>query len=280
MSGLVRGLEVTFAYRCLHRVTIFASNSARIYATKQKKADAHRSDRIFFVPLHTVLPQKLHTMIATTDYVQGQFDHFNHTYFDGKLPRVPILLSRSASQMGYLSMHRTRLPNGKWQTDHYRLHISTRHDLPKDELDDIILHEMIHLYIHSNNLKDNAPHGTLFRSKMEELNSRFGRHITVQYKLSEEQHKQLHDPRPRWHVVAVLTTRDGRQGFKVLPRVRESILKYKRAVLADPDMRSIELYMTCNPFFNDYPTSAALRYHFAKAAELPELLADAERLEL
>ena len=218
-------------------------------------------------------------MIATVDYVQKRFAEFNQLCFGGQLPELPVVLSRSATALGSLNYRRRRLPGGRVEKSDYSLHISTRVDLPEAELEDIILHEMIHYYIAYNRLPDTSPHGKLFRQKMEEINIRYGRHISVRFDPTEEQREQMVDKRRRWHVVAVVQMADGKVGFKVLPRVAQRLLDYYNGVRRNPAVVSVEMHLTDNIFFNRYPTSSVLSVHWSTLPELREQLQGALPVE-
>ncbi|MCQ2289554.1 MAG: SprT-like domain-containing protein [Muribaculaceae bacterium] len=207
-------------------------------------------------------------MEITVGYVRQQFDRFNALCFGGKLPPVPIKLSNARSFLGVCSYKRR--PDGRGGEVKYDfvLRINTRIDLPPAEVEDTILHEMIHYYIGVNQLKDTAPHGRLFKTLMDEINTRHGRHITISHRCTPQQQEQAVDTRRRWHVVAVLTLANGNTGIKVLPRIVQRITHYYNAVIQSPQVAAIKLYMTDDPYFNRYPNSSSLKAHHVDPAEL------------
>ena len=150
--------------------------------------------------------------------------------------------------------------------------------MPEREVEDTIIHEMIHYYIGYNKLEDASAHGPLFLGIMNEINRKFGRNLTVSHKSTQEQREQLQDKRSRYHVIAVVSFRDGRTGIKVLPRVVRSILYYYNNVLANREIASIQLYMSNNIFFNRYPNSSALKVHFLETDEIGRQLEGAEKM--
>ena len=113
---------------------------------------------------------------------------------------------------------------------------------------------------------------------MNEINRKYGRHLTVSRKSTKEQREQLQDKRSHYHVIAVVNFHDGRTGIKVLPRVIRSILYYYNKVLTSREINSIQLYMSNNVFFNRYPNSSALKVHFLEADEISKQLEGAERM--
>ena len=217
-------------------------------------------------------------MRATIPFIEQKFDEFNRQMFGGKLPRIPVELSNAKTFLGQCVFRKRRSPLGKVEPYDFRLRISTRLDMPQREVEDTIIHEMIHYHIGYYKLEDVSSHGPLFRSIMNEINHKFGRNITVSHKSTQEQREQLQDTRSRYHVIAVVTFGDGRTGIKVLPRVLRSILHYYNSVSAINDVASIRLYMSNNVFFNRYPNSSALKVYFLDADEISRQLEGAEKM--
>ena len=129
------------------------------------------------------------------------------------------------------------------------------------------IHEMIHYYIHFNGIKDTSAHGKVFRQMMNDINQRFGRNITITHKSTPEQKQQLANSRKSWHVVAVVKFHDGRSGIKVLPRIRQRIIAYRNGVLMSREIKSVDFYITNDPYFNAYPNSSALKVHILDTSE-------------
>ena len=218
------------------------------------------------------------TMKFCHPYAVRKFNHFNNLCFGGKLPPVTIEMCNAKSYLGQCTHKIRKKADGTQEKYDFRIRLSLRADLPEDELDDILIHEMIHYYIGVNNFRDTAPHGILFQQKMELINTTYGRHLTISHKGTKEQKEKMEDTRRHWHVVAVITMNNGVKGIKVLPRVLPSILKYYNAVTASPQVRSVELYMSDNIFFNRYPNSAALKYYVLDEAVINSKLKGAERM--
>lgn len=206
-------------------------------------------------------------MKPTIEYIKTKFGEFNHLIFDDKLPLLPIQLSNAKSYLGMLVYKKRRKLFGKVEKYDFRLRISTRMDLPESEVEDTIIHEMIHYYIDYNGIKDTSAHGQIFRQMMNDINARFGRHITITHKSTPEQRQQLVDTRKRWHVIAVVRFHDGRTGIKVLPRIRQRIVRYRNLILTSKEISGVELYLSNDPYFNAYPVSSALKVHIAEPTE-------------
>ena len=165
-------------------------------------------------------------MKATIPYIEQKFEEFNRQMFGDKLPKIPVELRDAKTFLGQCVYKKRRKPFGKTDLYDFRLRINNRVDLPEREIEDTIIHEMIHYYIGYNKLKDASAHVPLFLGIMNEINRNFGRNLTVSHRSTKEQREQLQDKRSHYHVIAVVTFHDGRTGIKVLPRVLRSILYY------------------------------------------------------
>lgn len=218
-------------------------------------------------------------MKATIPYVEHKFEEFNRQMFGGKLPHTPIELSHAKTFLGQCVCKKRRSLFGRTELYDFRLRINARPDLEEHKLEDVIIHEMIHLYIGIHQLEDTSAHGALFRKMMDDINKRFGRHVTVSHKSTETSREQMADTRRRWHVVAVVGFHDGRTGIKVLPRIVQRICHYYSSVLSSREVQGVKLYMSNDTFFNRFPNSSALKVHFMDPSVLSEHLTGAERME-
>jgi hypothetical protein len=208
-------------------------------------------------------------MKADIAYVQEKFREFNRRMFDGKLPELPISVTNAKSYLG-VCLYRNRFKwNGKREYYDFKLRISRRIDLSQDELDDTIIHEMIHYWIGLFSPDDMPGHSPLFRKMMTDINQRFGRNIRVSHRLSAEQLEQAIDNRPKKHVVARVVLKDGRTGIKVIPCLERHIRRYRRGMMASGKVSSIKFYQTTDPFFNRFPSSSAFKVYFLD----PEIMA-------
>lgn len=219
-------------------------------------------------------------MRATIAYIQEKFEEFNRLYFKSQLPAIPITLGNAGTYLGVCAFKTKRDSLGHKQHYDFRFRFSTRFDMPEEDLEDTILHEMIHYYIAFNNLKDTSTHGQLFRKMMEDFNARFGRHITISHRLTEAQRADAEDKRKKLRVVAKVSFKNLRVGIKCLPRIRERIAEYSRLVRRVPEVNTVTLYMTENTFFNRYPTSSALKVYYIDEAELAKQLEGATLLDI
>lgn len=219
-------------------------------------------------------------MEITQQLVKEKFRLFNSQIFGGKLPLPRICLSHAKTFLGACTFKTKRGLTGKKTRYDFAIRISTLHNMDEREMEDTLIHEMIHYYIGVNQMEDTSPHGKLFRSMMNDINSRFGRNINISHRgmpVSEEQ--QSAPQRRSWHVIAIVRLSDGRTGVKVLPRVAPSILKFYNGVLSSKEVTGVELYLSDAPYFYKFPNSSSLRLHVVDRQEATGHLAGARRIE-
>ena len=208
-------------------------------------------------------------------YLQAKFDEFNALFFGAQLPPISLELSHAASYIGICTFKTRRKWLGKPEYYDFRIRISTRLDLPEAEVEDTLIHEMIHYWLRLHQIKDTSAHGKEFRRIMDEINTRYGRHITISHRPTKEQREAAMDKRPRWRVVAILRFKDGKEGLKLLPRVKQRVTAYHRAVMRSGEFSGIEYYLSNDPWFNRYPTSSAFNVLFVPMDEVRAHLSSA-----
>lgn len=218
-------------------------------------------------------------MNITIPYIKQKFEEFNQQMFAGKLPMLPIRLSDAKTFLGVCTYKKRKKKNGKIEKYNFTLRINTRIDLSEKEVEDTIIHEMIHYYIGVNQLEDTSAHGQVFQQIMETINLKYGRNLTISHKGTKEQNEQAVDSCQRYHVIAVVEFYDGRMGIKVLPRVLQSILKYYNGVSEVKDVSTIKLFMSKDVFFNRFPNSSSMNVHFLESDVINQHLIGAEKIE-
>ena len=211
-------------------------------------------------------------MTPTIEYLEERFDTFNVMCFDGALPRIPIKLSRARGFVGrlqYRTVHdwRRRIVG----RDGFVIRISTRFDLPEAEIEDTLIHEMIHYWIAWKGIKDTSTHGRAFRAKMKEINELYGRHLTISHKSTPEELDR--DTRIREHHICVSQLADGRTALTVCAEA--AIPKIKRAFRWSPTVRSTAWYHSTDPWFNRFPHCRTPKLFPVDPAELAKHLISA-----
>lgn len=208
-------------------------------------------------------------MKPTIPFLRERFAHFNSLVFAGRLPEVPITLCAVSS---FVAQY-------KHKDGNHLIRFSTAFDLSERELEDTLIHEMIHFFISINGLHDRSAHGPLFKAMMQSVNEAHGRAITISHRTT---HGEIADARAasarKWHVIAILHFSSGDLGVKVLPRVVPRIIDYFNSVSTASNIRSVDLYLHNDPFFNRFPTSTGRRCHTISEADMNRHLNGAHSL--
>jgi len=213
-------------------------------------------------------------MIPTIDYIRKKFDAFNALCFDGSLAPIPIRLSNARTFLGQVSYKRTRGFGGRMRYSDFVLKISTKVERTEEVLEDTILHEMIHYWILSNGMQDDATHGRIFRAKMAEINTKFNRHITVTHKATEAE-RELDDEK-RLHLICVTTFANGQHGITIAARSR--LFRLWDFMPHLKIVKSIQWYASTDPYFNRYPRALTPKIYPVPTDELQAHLRDAKPL--
>lgn len=187
-------------------------------------------------------------------------------------------MANASSYLGKCVSRIRRNPDGTIEHYDFHLRFNTSYDLPESVIEDTIIHEMIHYFILYNGLRDSSPHGQIFKAMMKSINTAYGRNLSISHRVTPEQRAAAKTVKKSWHVIAVISFRNGVTGFKVVPRVGAKIVDFYHRVSAVSGVRRIELFLHDDPFFNAYPVSFALSYHEIQESELRRYLEKAHRL--
>ena len=195
-------------------------------------------------------------MTPTLPYLQEKFSYYNALCFDGRLPSIPILLSKAKTFLGRLEYRRRRGLLGRETYCDARIRISTRYDRTDAETDDVLIHEMIHLYILVKGIKDTSTHGQRFRQIMTDVNTRFNRNIRISHKYFDKLSNHLaasdDNKKGKMHYVGLSKLVDGNVGVTVAGR---NVRMIARLLPARYRIVETRWYLTDDPFFADYPVS-------------------------
>lgn len=219
-------------------------------------------------------------MTATVEFVKRSFDYFNELCFEGVLPEVPIVLVKARTFLGKMEYRRKRDFFGNIISNYdYRLKISTSFDLPQAELEDIVIHEMIHYYIAYRNIPDSSVHGQTFRRIMQAINTKYSRHITVRH-ISLPGQKgtgvtQGTSAEYRKHYICVSTFPDGKHGLTVCASTK--IFELYRLLPRYYKITKMQWYASIDPFFNRFPCSRTPKIYKITEEDLSEHLKDSIR---
>ena len=213
-------------------------------------------------------------MKATIDYIKQKFQEYNELCFEGKLKPLPFKLSSSRTMLGAISYMKEKNPDGTWHYYGFIFRISTLIDMPEKEIEDTIIHEMIHYYIFSNQMQDTSPHGEIFIRMMKDINVRFNRSITISHKTTKEEHDK--DTEVRQHIICVSRMRNNQRGVTIA--TKSSLFKLWDEIPKFPNVVECSWYVTTDPFFNRFPRAASVKIYPIPAPDLEEHLSSAQPL--
>ena len=213
-------------------------------------------------------------MKPTVEFLKRKFDEFNELIFDGRLPSLPISVGNARTSLGGLHFERRRTMFGGSEMSNFHIRISSRFDLDESEIEDVLIHEMIHYHILYHKMKDTSPHGVVFRKMMSDINRLFGRHIAVTHKWEQGSQQPMAVAEARYFCICQLY--DGTWGITCVPRQR--VLDYRRLLPQSFRLRSAEWYVSSHPFFSRFPKVRSLKIFKTTLAELEEPLKNAKKL--
>lgn len=214
-------------------------------------------------------------MRANVETVRRMFQRFNGECFGGVLPEIAIVESRAAKALGQF-VHPVRYPANKPRgVGECEIRISSRYDMPQNEVEDIVIHEMIHYFIWFKKIVDTSAHGDTFRTIMNTINTRHGRQISVRHRGSDEQYAS--DNKVRDNIVCVLHLSDGRRVFTVC--AKSCIFELYRIFESSSRVRKMEWFWSRDSRLNRFPQVRTPKYFFLPDAELDDYLGKARRCE-
>lgn len=226
------------------------------------------------MPLISNLPNNSTNLRPTIPYIEAKFREYNELIFDGSLPPIPFRLTNARSFLGKISYRKESLPDGRKKFSNFIFHISARLDRPEEVIEDTILHEMIHYRILSRQEQDTAPHGELFRAWMNHINTKYGRHITIRHRSTEEEHNS--DYEIHQHFICVLLMSDGSTGIAVSAKTR--IFKLWDAFDKAPSVARAEWCTSMNTYFNRFPRTQTPKFFRLDSATIRRELEDSYTL--
>lgn len=208
-------------------------------------------------------------------YVEKKYREYNDMCFGGKLPMLPVRMSTAKTFLGAVRFKKKKDFWGRLVYYDFELVISVKYDLPEREVEDTIIHEMIHFYIYYNKLKDTSTHGTIFRKMMNEINARYGRHITISHKNDAAQ--TATDVQKKVRVICVTELQNGERGVTICARTR--VFEINRNIPKYYKIKSMTWYVSMNPFFGRYPNSITPKIYKISATELDSALVGAVKMK-
>lgn len=213
-------------------------------------------------------------MIPDILFIKDSFTHFNSLIFREELPEPRFVLTRARTFRGKLC-YRVSHSFMRKKYDDFEMRISTGFDLPRAEWEDVVIHEMIHLFIVTKRINDSSSHGPAFRKIMTDINRIHGRKIVVSTRATEEQLDA--DKRIRGHYLCLAKFNDGRLG--VAPVTKTRIFSLWNDFKKFPNVVSIKWIGSTDPWFNRFPRVMKAKLYVAKREEVMPHLKGAVLLE-
>ena len=117
-------------------------------------------------------------MRATVPFVMKVYEEYNQKFFGGILPEPTYYrISNTKRIWGNVRWWHKHDDKGNIIDQVIGLSITKRYDTSEERLIDIILHEMIHIYIIAAKIPITAMHGPEFYKVVNEINKKYGRNV-------------------------------------------------------------------------------------------------------
>ena len=214
-------------------------------------------------------------MLITVSDIQGIFNKYNSLCFDGKLPLPRIRIGHAKGYLGQLRYKVKKDKSGKATYSDFSLNFTQRYEMDQEKLEDVVIHEMIHYYIHYNNIQDTSAHGVVFRKMMDDINIRFKRNITISDRSGlpvSDENQQI-----KMHLVCVATLKSGDTGVAVCARTRA--FEIYDELPRRYDILKFSWYFTSDQYFNRFKRTNTAKLYRANKEEVIQHLASAAELE-
>lgn len=213
-------------------------------------------------------------MIPNLVFLHTKFDELNHQCFNEVLPHPEIRLNTRWHMLGRMYVRKRKQQNGQPSGKQMWIEISTRRDLAEAKVVDILLHEMIHYYIEFKEIKDNKMHGDFFCKMMNDLNDRFGYHVSVLYHEEDDVlvHTVMH-----YRFICVVRKSDS---CYVMVVAKNKVNQFVRALSTDEYKGAVEWYISDRAIFRIYPIAVRIRLNAISEDKLQFYLTGAHRLKI
>ena len=190
----------------------------------------------------------------TVDYLRHAFEHYNALIFDGKLPVPKLKWSRAKTRLGQMACKR-KISWGRTKFYDYTISVSSYYKLTTEEIDDVLIHEMIHYSIAYTGLKDTSAHGIVFRGMMDKINRTFGRHITISVRTRNLQPRM--EQQPKDYLILALEMKDGKYYLSsVNPSAARKIVT---SLARTREIAHYAWYQSQDEYFHGMPCVRSLR---------------------
>lgn len=208
-------------------------------------------------------------MRANLKFIGETFRKYNTICFAGKLPEIRIEITDAERQLGgfcYPVRTASTKTGRRLQTVECSMKLSRRFDMEQTLLEDVIIHEMIHFFIWYEGYEDTSAHGKLFKALMNEINSRFGRNITVRHKDTASLYDG--DRKIKRHYFCVVKWNDGK--WTLTQSASTKVFEIDDYFESRPDIVEKTWYFNTDPWMNRFPTSRSVKCYKITAEDIRE----------
>lgn len=202
-------------------------------------------------------------MLPTLLFIETNFATFNRKYFRGMLPQPLFEVSHTSHALGDC-----RVPssvNGR-----YRIRISDFYDRTERDIQQTILHEMVHMYVHL--VYGELGHGSNFKSIARQLNILGGWDIKRTTPVGEESKASAPARAPRrrnYHVVVFRDSSNLERPFQIALLTASRYGALLKIIEQEPKFTVVAKIVTTDPAFDRYVTSRdRISYYPFSAEEL------------
>lgn len=213
-------------------------------------------------------------MRPTLTYIIEKFDYYNQLCFDGKLERPTIILNTRYQQLGVTKRKLIKDEGGAVKWSDPWIEISVRQDLPEYEYIDTIVHEMIHYYIISNDIKDDSEHGTIFCQIMKRISQKYGVRLTITYDPSEDEQIKTKN---RNRFVCVAQTTDGQTCFAVV--AKNKLFQFWDIIPQMDGISEVHWFVSDRRIFANFPVAVSPSLIYIDTGKMYHYLSGARELE-
>lgn len=174
-----------------------------------------------------------------------------------------IVRNRSKTYDGLFCRKRVIMDSREEWEDHIIIYQQYA-DISAREIDDTLVHEMVHQYIYQNNIKDSSTHGRVFREFMHRINESFKNELKLMVSGGIKERRGPGDTLHRLILVYIETSVC--LCCKVNPNKTETFLKLLRQ---HKDKWKIRKHMLCesNDMYFDSFTSCTHRLHGVRMSQ-------------
>ncbi len=197
-----------------------------------------------------------------------RFAKFNHDIFDGVLPTPNITITHSIRKLGELIIEK-KIKKGEWNYNLKYLGISDKFDRSETEIEDTLIHEMIHLKQFINKIySEETAHGKYFRSEMKRINRDFGRNI----KISEKSAKiDFEKNKPILHYFIISKFRN--ETYPTITRIASTkIFEFRRYLEKIEDIENVKWYGSFSPELCRLPRCLKLKFYKLPPQKIEDIL--------